>query len=89
MGRLKHGMSPSQAMVRLNVLAPQSYQATLEQAGLEREDGRPARPEDRAEYARRTFDIQPAANGISYLRRQYQQSLINARQAGFPDGKIG
>ena len=76
MGRIKHGVSSRQAMVRLKVLAPQIYQATLDQAGLEREDGRPARPEDRAEYGRRTFDIQPAANGISYLRRQYQQSLM-------------
>jgi putative ABC transport system permease protein len=76
MGRLKHGVSSRQAMVRLKVLAAQIYQATLDQAGLEREDGRPARPEDRAEYRRRTFDIQPAANGISYLRREYQQSLI-------------
>lgn len=50
MGRLKHSVSARQAMVRLKVLAPQIYRATLDQAGLDREDGRPARPEDRAEY---------------------------------------
>jgi putative ABC transport system permease protein len=76
MGRLKTGVSPSQATARLKTLAPQIYKSTFDQNGLAREDGRQVRPEAREEYLRRTFDTQPAANGISYLRREYRQALI-------------
>ncbi len=75
MGRLKHGVSASQATARLKALAPQIYKSALDQNGLAREDGRQLRPEAREEYLRRTFDTQPAANGISYLRREYAQAL--------------
>ena len=76
MGRLKHGVSASQATVRLKTLAPQIYKSALDHSGLAREDGRQLRPEAREEYLRRTFDTQPAANGISYLRREYTQALL-------------
>jgi putative ABC transport system permease protein len=76
MGRLKKGVPANRATARLKTLAPQIYRATFDQAGLEREDGRQTRPEDRDEYLRRTFDTEAAANGISYLRREYRQALI-------------
>jgi predicted permease len=75
MGRLKHGVSASQATARLKALAPQIYKSALDQNGLAREDGRQLRPEAREEYLRRTFDTEPAGNGISYLRREYAQAL--------------
>ena len=76
MGRLRHGVSASQATARLKTLAPQIYKSALDQNGLAREDGRQLRPEAREEYLRRTFDTQPAANGISYVRREYTQALV-------------
>jgi putative ABC transport system permease protein len=75
-GRLKHGVSRSQATARLKTLAPQIYRATFEQQGLERENGRQLSPQDRDEYLNRTFDTYPAANGISWLRREYRLALI-------------
>jgi putative ABC transport system permease protein len=75
MGRLKHGVSAGQATARLKTLAPQIYQATLDQQGLSREDGRQLGPDDRGQYLQRTFDTYPAANGISYIRREYRQAL--------------
>lgn len=76
MGRLKPGVSASQATARLQALAPQIYKSTFDQSGLAREDGRQLRPEAREEYLHRTFDTGPAANGISYLRREYRQALM-------------
>jgi hypothetical protein len=61
MGRLKHGVSASQATARLKALAPQIYKSALDQNGLAREDGRRLRPEAREEYMRRTFDTSPPA----------------------------
>lgn len=75
MGRLKHGLSASQATARLKILAPQIYRSTFEQSGLITESGHPVRPECREEYLHRTFDTYPAANGISYLRREYSRVL--------------
>jgi predicted permease len=75
MGRLKHGVSSSQAKARLKALAPQIYKSALDQNELAREDGRQLRPEAREEYLRRTLDTEPAGNGISYLRREYAQAL--------------
>jgi putative ABC transport system permease protein len=74
-GRLKRGVLPSQAVARLKSLAPEIYRAALEQQGLAREDGRQLGPKDRDRYLKQTFDTQPAANGISYLRRQYREPL--------------
>jgi putative ABC transport system permease protein len=76
MGRLKLGVSPSQATARLKTLAPQVYKAAFDECGLENEAGRQLGPEERDRYLSQTFDTQPAANGISYMRRQYQLALI-------------
>jgi predicted permease len=75
-GRLKGGITASQATARLKMLAPQIYKATFEERGLAREDGRQLGPEDRHRYLSRTFDTYPAANGISWLRREYRQALM-------------
>jgi len=75
-GRLKRGVPASQATARLKMLAPQIYQATFEQQGLVREDGRQLGPKDRDQYLKQTFDTYPAANGISYLRREYRRTLM-------------
>jgi putative ABC transport system permease protein len=72
-GRPRGGFSAAQVTARLKMLAPEIYQATLDQYGPAKDDGR---TEERDRYLRRTFDTQPAANGISYLRRQYRQALI-------------
>jgi putative ABC transport system permease protein len=75
-GRLKPGISATQARARLKVLAPGIYRATVEREGVGREDARQWRVEDRDRYLKRTMDVQPAANGISWLRRQYRQALM-------------
>ncbi len=75
-GRLKPGVSESQATARLKVLAPQIYKAAFDERGLENEGGRKLGPEERGRYLSQTFDTHPAANGISYMRRQYQLALI-------------
>jgi len=66
-GRPKPGISPSQAEARLKTLAPQIWEATVPPNW--KADGQ-------AEYRKRTFETKPAANGLSYLRRQYQQALM-------------
>jgi putative ABC transport system permease protein len=76
MGRLKPRVTASQATARLKTLAPQIYKGAFDERGLEREDGRQLGPQDRDRYLSRTFDTQPAANGISYLRGQYREALI-------------
>ena len=75
-GRLKHGLPRGQATARLKTLAPQIYKATFEQQGLEMENGRQLGPQERDEYLKRTFDTYPAANGISWLRREYRLALV-------------
>jgi predicted permease len=66
-GRPKPGTSADQAQARLKVLAPQIVDATLP-------------PNYRADqlqrYKENTFDVQSAANGLSNIRRQYQQALL-------------
>ncbi|HLK69959.1 MAG TPA: ABC transporter permease [Bryobacteraceae bacterium] len=66
-GRPKPGVSPSQAAARLTVLAPQVFEATV-----------PPRwkAEDQQNYRKRSLNTLPAANGLSYLRRQYQHALM-------------
>ncbi|HEY2017803.1 MAG TPA: ABC transporter permease [Bryobacteraceae bacterium] len=66
-GRLKPGVSATQATARLNTLAPAIYRATLPPN---------LTAEDRERHLRRTFDTEPADNGISYLRGQYGQALM-------------
>ena len=65
-GRPKPGVSASQAEARLKTLAPQIFEATVPPNW--KADGQ-------AEYRTNTFVTKPAANGLSYLRRQYQQAL--------------
>jgi putative ABC transport system permease protein len=66
-GRPKSGMSPLQVAARLKTLAPDVMKVTLPPRW---------RAEDQQSYLRRTFDTQPAANGLSFLRRQYRPALI-------------
>ncbi len=67
-GRLRPGITASQATARLKVLAPEIYRATLDRHGIGKE-------EYRGEYLRQTLDTTPAGNGISYLRREYREAL--------------
>jgi predicted permease len=66
-GRPRAGLSPQQATARLKTIAPEIMKATLPPKW---------RAEDQQSYLQRTFDTQPAANGLSFLRRQYQPALI-------------
>ncbi len=66
-GRPKPGISADQSQARLKILAPQVFEATLP-------------PNYRADnlqtYRKNTFDVLSAANGLSNIRRQYQQALL-------------
>jgi len=66
-GRPKPGISASQAQARLRTLASPIFEATLPP---DLSSG------DRDSYRKRTFDMQMAANGLSFLRQDYQQSLM-------------
>lgn len=66
-GRLKPGFSPSQVNARLKTLAPEVFRASLPDNWRE---------EDRNAYLKYTLYAQPAAKGLSVLRRQYSQSLV-------------
>ena len=66
-GRPKPGVSVSQAEARLKTLAPSVFEATVPPNW---------KPGGQADYRKNTFSALPAANGLSYLRRQYQQSLV-------------
>jgi predicted permease len=66
MGRLKPGMNAEQAAVRLNVIAPQIFAASVPndwpQAGQQA-------------FLKRTFAPLPVGNGLSRLRSQYERPL--------------
>ena len=64
-GRPKPSVSPAQVTARLRTIAPEVNQATVP---------RNRHPEDQARYLRQTLDIEPAGNGISYIRSQYRQA---------------
>jgi putative ABC transport system permease protein len=66
-GRPKPLITANQAEARLKTLAGQIFEATV-----------PPRykAEDQQRYRKNTFDIQSAANGLSNVRRQYQQALM-------------
>jgi putative ABC transport system permease protein len=66
-GRPKPGISADQATARLKTLAPAIFDATTPPNW---------KADDKANYRKRTFEIQMAANGLSNIRRQYQQALI-------------
>jgi putative ABC transport system permease protein len=66
-GRPKLGVSAGQADARLKTLAPQVFEATV-----------PPRwkAEEQQGYRKRSFNTLPAANGLSNIRKQYQQALM-------------
>ena len=66
-GRPKAGLSAAQVTARLKTLAPQILQATTPQDW---------RSDDQRQYQRRTFETRPAANGLSYFRREYGAALV-------------
>jgi putative ABC transport system permease protein len=66
-GRPKPGVSGSQSEARLKTLAPMVFEATVPPGWKE---------ENRQEYRKRSFDTQPAAKGLSNIRRQYQPALM-------------
>ncbi len=64
--RLKPGVSPQQALARMNTLAPQIFLNTL-----------PANypPNAQKYHLSRRFDLLPGANGYSNVRRDYKAAL--------------
>ena len=58
---------PQPGQARFKTLAPAIFEATVPPNW---------KPDGQANYRKRTFETQPAANGLSYFRRQYQQALI-------------
>ncbi len=65
-GRPKAGVDSQRAAARLKILAPAVFAATIPASLL---------PDRQRDYAAGTFEIKPAAGGISDLRVQVQQSL--------------
>ncbi len=66
-GRPKPGVSATQVEARLKSLAPAIFDATVPSN---------VPPEVEANYRKRSFDIKPAANGLSDVRNKYQQALM-------------
>ena len=65
-GRIKPGVSLSQSSAGLKVLSPQVFGAALPQNWP---------PDDQKNFVHRVLVVTPAANGISYLRRQFNRPL--------------
>jgi putative ABC transport system permease protein len=66
-GRPKRGIPAAQLAARLKTLSPPVFEATIPEIYL---------PKDQREFAARTLDTIPAANGISYVRGQYRDALL-------------
>jgi predicted permease len=66
-GRPKAGMDMRQVVARLKTIAPQVFEATLPPNWG---------AEGKAEYLKRSFDVGPAATGLSGMRVQYRQALL-------------
>jgi putative ABC transport system permease protein len=66
-GRPKPGISASQAEARLKTLASPIFEATVPPNW---------KPEEQESYRKHTFDTQTAANGLSFVRRDYRQALM-------------
>ncbi len=66
-GRPKPGISAGQAEARLKTLANPIFEATVPPD---------MRTDERESYRKRTFETQMAANGLSFVRRQYQPALM-------------
>jgi putative ABC transport system permease protein len=65
-GRTKPGLSPKQLKARLSVLSPQIFTAALPQN---------YEPKEQQDFVKQWFETTPAATGVSYLRRQFDQPL--------------
>lgn len=66
-GRPKPGVPASQVTARLKTLAPAIFEATTPPDW---------KAEDQASYWTRTFETQPVSNGLSNVRKEYQQALM-------------
>ena len=66
-GRPKAGMDTRQVVARLKTIAPQVFEATVPPNWG---------TEGSANYRKNTFDVAPAATGLSGIRVQYRQALI-------------
>jgi predicted permease len=65
-GRPKPGLSEAQVAARLSAIAPAVYENTVPQRwGVA----------ERTEYLGRKLGVRPAANGLSYVRTQYEHAL--------------
>ncbi len=67
-GRPKPGISAAQVTARLNTLAPEIFKATLPPSLLH--------ADQQAKYLAGTFNIAPAASGVSGVRFQYRLALL-------------
>jgi putative ABC transport system permease protein len=65
-GRTKPDLSPKQLKARLSVLSPQIFTAALPQN---------YEPKEQQDFVKQWFETTPAATGVSYLRRQFDQPL--------------
>ena len=66
-GRIKPGLTSEQVGARLAQMSPVVFGATIPTIGGAR---------NRAEYAKRTFDVKPGGAGYSMLRREYSRGLV-------------
>ena len=66
MGRLKLGWTAQRADAQWQALSPAFMQATLPES---------YRPETARDFLRNKLEVTPAANGVSGLRRQYEEPL--------------
>ncbi|HLK67477.1 MAG TPA: ABC transporter permease [Bryobacteraceae bacterium] len=66
-GRPKPGLGSTQVTARLKTIAPEVFRSTVP-SGF--------RADDQAEYLKRSFRVEPASNGLSYLRTQYRPALL-------------
>lgn len=67
LGRGKPGILLAQLNARLKNLTAEIFRATVPEE---------MRPDDRNAYLTKILNTEPAANGLSFLRRQYGQSLL-------------
>jgi putative ABC transport system permease protein len=66
-GRPKPGIPAAQFGARLKTLSPPIFEAAVPSIWL---------PKDQREFAARKLETVPAANGISFLRREYRDALL-------------
>ena len=66
-GRQRPELTPQQVAMRLASIAPAVYEATIPQHWGASE---------KADYLKTGLNVVPAANGLSFVRRQYQRALM-------------